>query len=114
MIGVMKSDATSVFQFQLPFEGTRDRVRNAAAAGRVVMLKSAREAMLRDDICNLLVIRALTRCELIGQARKGVSKGEWQCTVTFSAKGFRSGGSISLILGEGRVFVEDIHWDPQP
>lgn len=78
------------------------------------MLKGAKDAMRRDDICDLLIIRALKCCEMIGDACQGSCKGEWKCTVTFKAKGFGPGGSVSLTFGEGRVFVEDIHWDSQP
>lgn len=114
MIGVMTSGAPRVVQLILPFEGLRDRVRNAAAAGRVLMMRQAQCAMKRDDISDVVVIRALRQCELLSRARRGDSRGEWQCVVSFNAKGFRQGGSVSLTISEGRIFVEDILWDHQP
>jgi hypothetical protein len=114
MIGVMTSRSSAVVQFVLPFEGLRDRVRNAAEANNVLMMRSALSTMKVDDISDVVIIRALKRCELLGRARKGQSRGEWQCVVSFNAKGFRAGGSVSLTISEGRVFVEDILWDYQP
>ncbi len=114
MIGAMQTGSSAVLQFKLPFEGMVDRVRTSAEAGRVVMLKRARTTMKRDDISDIVVIRALKRCQLLLAIQVGNGRGEWRCTVNFNAKGFRRGGSAALILAEGRVLVEDIHWDPQP
>ena len=110
----MAIGARSVVQFSLPFEGLRDRVRNAAEAGQVLMLSQAQGVMRRDEISDIIVIRALTRCEMLGRAERGGSKGEWKCWVSFNARGFRQGGSVALTISEGRVFVEDICWDHQP
>lgn len=110
----MSSPAGSVVQFVLPFEGLRDRVRNAAEAGNVVITGRGLLAMKRDEVSDIVVIRALKQCELLGKAKRGVSAGEWRCVVTFSAKGFRKGGSVLLTIDKGRVFVEDLYWDRQP
>ena len=111
MIGAMQNGTSSVLQFTLPFEGVQDRVRSAAEAGKVLMLAAARSAMKRHDISDILVIRALKRCQLLGRAQQGEERGEWRCGVSFMPKGFRSGGSLAISIIEGRVFVEDIQWD---
>ena len=110
----MQTGTAAILQFSLPFEGAQDRVRAAAESGQVLMLAEARRAMQRDDISDILIIRALKRGELRGPVRQGESRGEWRCNVTFNAKGFRAGGIISLTISEGRAFVEDIRWDKQP
>lgn len=107
----MENRSASVLQFKLPFEGMQDRVRAAAEDGNILMLPGARRAMLRDDISDLLVIRALRRSRLLGKVSKGDTRGEWRCRCDFNVKGFRAGGSVSLLVFEGRVFVEDIQWD---
>lgn len=114
MIGVMTSRSAAMLQFALPFEGMQDRVRAAAESGRVVMMGTARCAMRQYDITDILVIRALRRGRMTGKVHCGERRGEWRCGVTFSAKGFRAGGVISLVISEGRAFVEDIVWDQQP
>lgn len=114
MIGAMKTGSNAVLQFGLPFGGAQDRVRAAAEVGNVIMLAGARLAMKRDDISDIVIIRALRRSRLIGTACRGDAKGEWRCKFEFNAKGFREGGSVALTLSEGRVFVEDIHWDQTP
>jgi len=114
MIGAMQNGAAAVLQFSLPFEGAQDRVRSAVEAGRVVVMASARRAMKRDDITDILVLRALRGGRLAGRVHCGDEKGEWRCGITFSVKGFRAGGIVKLVVSEGRVFVEDIVWDQQP
>lgn len=114
MIGAMQTGTASVVQLRLPFEGLQDRVRNAAEIGRVVMLARARDAMRRYNISDVLVIRALRRCLTANEIRGGGAKGEWRCSVSFSVRGFRSGGIVSVLLKEGRIFVEDFVWDQQP
>ncbi|VXC64133.1 conserved hypothetical protein [Sphingomonas sp. AX6] len=113
MIGVMQSSEARLFQFSLPFEGVQDRVRGAAEAGRVVMMGSARRSMKRHDLTDILIIRALRRGQLVGQVKRGDKRGEWRCGITFSVKGFREGGIITVAISEGRAFVEDILWDQQ-
>ncbi|AEG50758.1 hypothetical protein Sphch_3143 [Sphingobium chlorophenolicum L-1] len=107
----MQMAANTVLQFCLPFEGVQDRVREAAEAGNVLFMAHARLAMARYDISDILVIRSLKRCQLVGRAQQGNSRGEWRCSVCFKNRGFRTGGAISIAVVEGRVFVEDIRWD---
>ncbi|WCT78693.1 hypothetical protein [Novosphingobium humi] len=114
MIGIMQSGTNSVVQLCLPFEGVQDRVRAAAEAGSVLFLAEGRRAMKRDDISDILVIRALKRCELQGPSSPGNSKGELRCIVNFNLKGFNPGGIIQITVSEGRLFVEDIRWDHKP
>lgn len=111
MIGAMETGTNAVLQFKLPFEGVQDRVRAAAEAGNVLMLAEARRAMLRDDISDILIIRALKRSRLLGKIHRGDGQGVWRCRCDFNVKGFRDGGSLALLISEGRVLVEDIHWD---
>ncbi|WP_164488842.1 hypothetical protein [Sphingobium sp. LF-16] len=89
-------------------------MRDAAEAGSVLFMAHARLAMDRFDISDILVIRALKRCQLVGRAQQGNSRGEWRCSVCFNNKGFRAGGVISIAVVEGRVFVEGIQWDQKP
>lgn len=110
----MQTGTSAVLQFSLPFEGVQDRVRAAAEAGNVLMLAAARCAMKRYDISDILVIRALKRGQLLGRVCRGDSKGEWRCGVSFNVKGFRPGGSVAILITEGRVFIEDIQWDQKP
>lgn len=114
MIGVMTSSSRTIVQLVLPFEGLRDRVRNAADTGQVLFTGQGKKMMQRDGITDVIMIRALKRCELLGRAQQGVSRGEWRCVVSFNYKGFRQGGSVELTFSEGRVFVENTYWDCQP
>jgi hypothetical protein len=114
MVGAMKTGTATVIQFALPFGGAQDRVRAAAEAGRVVMMREARLAMRRDDISDILIIRSLKRAQLAGSIRCGENGGEWRCGIVFVAKGFRSGGILIVVISNGRAFVEDIIWDRQP
>jgi hypothetical protein len=107
----MQAGSNSVLQFKLPFKGVQDRVRDAAEAGKVSMLARARRTMERDELSDILVIRALKRCQLLGKVYHGDAKGEWRCNFGFNVKGFGPGGSVAVLLTDGRVFVEDIHWD---
>nr|AGU09922.1 hypothetical protein [uncultured organism] len=107
----MQTQAPAVVQLVLPFEGLQDRIRNAAECGRVAIGRQARGHLKDYGIPDILVIRALKLGELHGKATRGKHKGEWQCVVTFSARGFRPGGYIAATLSEGRIFVTSFIWD---
>lgn len=114
MIGVMTLHSRAVVQFVLPFDGLRDRVRNLAAAGKVYIMPRAMHSMRNANVNDVIMTRALRRCELLSHAKRGSTMGEWVCIAGFNARGFRQGGAVTLTLSEGRIFVEDISWDPQP
>lgn len=104
-------ETSAVLQLTLPFEGVQDRIRAAAELGKILILAEARSAMKRFEISDILIVRALKRTQLCGRARPGNSRGEWRCSILFNVKGFRPGGTVSITVAEGRVFVENIRWD---